>query len=90
MAELLLVRNRSRKELLAPPTDLPDRWSALLKADLVMRLLSGEPIDELCRESGISRDKLESWKVLFVQQGTLGLNKSFFQGVVAEDPQRAD
>ena len=90
MAELLLVRNRSRKEFLALPTDLPDRWSALLKADLVMRLLSGEPIDELCRESGISRDKLESWKVLFVQQGTLGLNKSFLQGVVDEDPQRAD
>jgi sensor c-di-GMP phosphodiesterase-like protein len=85
MAELLLVENRRRKENLAPPTDLPDRWSALLKADLVMRLLSGEPLDELCRESGISPDKLENWKVLFIQQGTLGMNKSFFRNKPGED-----
>ena len=88
MAELLLVKNLSRKEHVAPPRDLPDRWSALLKADLVMRLLAGEPLDELCRESGISPDTLEKWKVLFVQQGTLGLNKSFLHNV--EDSQRAD
>jgi transposase-like protein len=90
MAELLLIKNLTRKEHIAPPRDLPDRWSALLKADLVMRLLGGEPLDELCRESGVSPDTLENWRVLFVQQGTLGLNKSFFQRAGGEDPQRAD
>ncbi|MBI1893678.1 MAG: hypothetical protein HYS14_06170 [Candidatus Rokubacteria bacterium] len=42
--------------------DLPERWSAQRKTALVLRLLRGEPLDAVSRESQVPAHELESWK----------------------------
>ena len=53
--------------------DLPERWSAQRKTELVLRLLRGEAIDAVSRESQVPAHELESWKRVFLEQGTRGL-----------------
>ena len=43
------------------PEDLPERWSAQRKMELVLRLLRGEPLDAVSRESQVPAHELESW-----------------------------
>src|SRR6266446_10191712 len=54
-------------------TELPERWSAQRKADLVMRLLRGEALDAVSRESQVPAHELESWKRVFLETGARGL-----------------
>src|SRR3989449_4140964 len=60
-----------------PPTvelpELPERWSAGRKTDLVLRLLRGEALDAVSRESQVPAHELESWKRVFLEQGSRGL-----------------
>ena len=60
-----------------PPTadapELPERWSAARKTELVLRLLRGEALDAVSRESQVPAHELESWKRIFLEQGTRGL-----------------
>ena len=51
----------------------PERWSASRKTELVLRLLRGEALDAVSRESQVAAHELESWKRLFLEQGTRGL-----------------
>jgi hypothetical protein len=53
--------------------DLPERWSVQRKAELVLRLLRGEPLDAVSRESQITAHELESWKRAFLEAGARGL-----------------
>jgi transposase len=53
--------------------DLPERWSASRKTELVLRLLRGEALDAVSRESQVPAHELESWKRVFLEQGTRGL-----------------
>lgn len=62
----------------APPPvavaeDLPERWSAARKTELVLRLLRGEPLDGVSRESQVPVPELESWKRVFLEAGPRGL-----------------
>jgi len=41
--------------------DLPERWSASRKTELVLRLLRGEPLDAISRQSQVPAHELESW-----------------------------
>src|SRR5437870_12117328 len=54
-----------------PPTadapELPERWSAARKTELVLRLLRGEALDAVSRESQVPAHELESWKRLFLE-----------------------
>ncbi len=50
--------------------ELPERWSASRKTELVLRLLRGEALDAVSRESQIPAHELESWKRAFLEQGT--------------------
>lgn len=43
-----------------PPA--PQRWHAQRKRDVVLRLLRGEPLDALSRETGVEIYRLEEWK----------------------------
>ena len=43
----------------ADAIELPERWSAQRKADLVLRLLRGEPLDAVSRESQMTARELE-------------------------------
>src|SRR5919197_1702791 len=61
-----------------PPTapeasELPERWSVQRKTELVLRLLRGEPLDAVSRESQVPAHELESWKRVFLETGARGL-----------------
>ena len=53
--------------------ELLERWSASRKTQLVLRLLRGEALDAVPRKSQVPAHELESWKRVFVEQGTRGL-----------------
>src|SRR5262245_13839283 len=53
--------------------ELPERWSAARKTELVLRLLRGEALDAVSRESQVPGHELEGWKRVFLEQGTRGL-----------------
>ena len=53
--------------------ELPDRWSAQRKMELVLRLLRGEGLDAVSRESQVPAHELESWKRAFRDAGARGL-----------------
>ena len=57
----------------AAADELPERWSVQRKTELVLRLLRGEALDAVSRESQVPAHELESWKRLFLEQGTRGL-----------------
>ena len=59
----------------SPPNEveLPERWSIQRKAELVLRLLRGEALDAVSRESQVPAHELESWKRIFLEQGSRGL-----------------
>jgi transposase-like protein len=52
--------------------ELPERWSVQEKTELVLRLLRGEPIDAVSRESQVPAHELEAWKRNFLDQGRGG------------------
>src|SRR5437588_12403047 len=54
-----------------PPTegpDLPERWSVQRKTELVLRLLRGEALDAVSRESQVPAHQLEAWQRVFLEQ----------------------
>jgi transposase len=55
------------------PIELPERWSVQRKTELVLRVLRGEPLDAVSRESQVPANELESWKRVFLENGTRGL-----------------
>src|SRR5918996_571412 len=57
------------------PTDLPERWSAQRKVELVLRLLRGESLDSVSRDSQVPAHELERWKRAFLDAGMRGLKR---------------
>lgn len=55
----------------APPP--PQRWSARRKAEIVLRLLKGESIDALSRETQQTAAKLSEWRDSFLAGAESGL-----------------
>jgi len=55
------------------PGELPERWSAQRKTELVLRLLRGEALDAVSRDSQVPAHELESWHRVFLEHGTRGL-----------------
>lgn len=53
--------------------EVPERWSVQRKTELVLRLLRGEALDAVSRESQIPAHELEGWKRVFGETGTRGL-----------------
>ena len=60
-------------EELPDAEELPERWSAQRKMELVLRLLRGEPLDAVSRESQVPAHELESWKRVVLEAGARGL-----------------
>jgi transposase len=54
-------------------TELPERWSVQRKTELVLRLLRGETLDAVSRDSQVPAHELEGWKRVFLETGTRGL-----------------
>ena len=57
----------------AAAEELPERWSVQRKTELVMRLLRGEALDAVLRESQVPAHELERWQRIFLDQGKRGL-----------------
>lgn len=55
--------------------DLPKRWSAKRKAEIVLRLLRGERPEILSREAGQSPSTLLRWRDDFLEGGTQMLKR---------------
>jgi transposase len=55
----------------ATADDLPERWSVQRK--MVLRLLRGEALDAVSRESQVPAHELERWQRIFLEQGKRGL-----------------
>src|ERR1043166_3800905 len=64
---------RSERSSIARDDELPERWSAQRKMELVLRLLRGEALDGVSRDSQVPAHELESWKRVFIESGTTGL-----------------
>ncbi len=52
-----------------PARELPDRWSAKAKTEVVLRLLRGEAIDAVSREIEVPAHEVESWRRQFLDGG---------------------
>ncbi len=50
----------------AEVVELPERWSVQRKTELVLRVLRGEALDAVSRESQVLAHELESWKRIFL------------------------
>jgi transposase len=55
--------------------ELPERWSAQRKAEIVLRLLRGEDLGEVRREIQASPPVLEEWRRVFLESGITGLRR---------------
>ncbi|MCB1119626.1 MAG: IS3 family transposase [Chlamydiia bacterium] len=45
-----------------PKNQTPKRWSARKKTEIIVRLMHGEKIDDISRETGVEIGRLEDWK----------------------------
>jgi transposase len=77
-ADMSLKKRKAARPPEAQPdapvdSELPERWSAQRKIELVLRLLRGEALDAVSRESQVPGHELESWKRVFLETGTRGL-----------------
>jgi transposase-like protein len=52
------------------------RWSAGKKLEAVLRLLRGEPLEELSRELQVEAHRLAAWRDDFLESGKQGLKGS--------------
>ncbi len=55
--------------------ELPERWSAQRKSEIVVRLLRGEDLGELSREMQVPPPVIEEWRVAFLSGAEAGLKK---------------
>jgi transposase len=51
----------------------PERWSAQRKVEVVLRLLRGEDLVEVSRETQVAPHELEEWRRVFIERGQQGL-----------------
>lgn len=55
--------------------DLPERWSANRKTEVVLRLLRGEDLGAVSREVQVPPQELEDWRRVFLEGGARGLKR---------------
>jgi transposase-like protein len=55
--------------------ELPERWSAARKAEVVLRVVRGEAIDEVAREIQVPVHEVEEWWRVFLESGQQGLKR---------------
>ncbi len=54
---------------------VPERWSAGRKSEVVLRLLRGEDLVGVSREMQVSPPELEEWRRVFLATGQQGLKQ---------------
>ena len=63
------------KEATEGRPDVPERWSAQRKVEVVLRLLRGEDLVEVSREVQVAPPELEEWRRVFLETGQQGLKR---------------
>ena len=53
--------------------ELLERWSVQRKQEIVLRLLRGEPLDQVSRDTQVPAHDLERWQRRFLEAGQRGL-----------------
>ncbi len=66
------VKRRARRSG-EPEARREVRWSARRKEEVVLRLLRGESLDALARETGQAAGTISSWREEFLEAGREGL-----------------
>lgn len=51
------------------------RLSSKVKAEMVLEILRGESMDEVCRKNGVTLAQLTEWRDSFISSGTNGFKK---------------
>src|SRR3989442_9744234 len=64
--------------------ELPERWSARAKAEIVLRLLKGEELDTVSRETQVPVHELERWRRIFLEGGINGFKRRDTPGAERE------
>ncbi len=59
----------------AQSEELPERWSARAKTEIVLRLLKGEELGTVSREIQVPVHELERWRRLFLEGGMNGVKR---------------
>ena len=54
---------------------VPERWSARLNSEVVLRLLRGEDLGAVSREAQVPAHELEEWRRVFLESGLQGLRR---------------
>lgn len=57
------------------PAELPERWSAKAKGEVVLRLFRGEPVEAVSRQVQVPVHELEAWRRSFLDGGQAGLKR---------------
>ena len=65
----------SKERIQGETPDLPERWSARQKTEVVLRLIKGEDLGELSREVQVPAHEIEEWRRVFLEGGTQGLKR---------------
>jgi transposase len=68
----------------AQSEELPERWSARAKMEIVLRLLKGEELGTVSRETQVPVHELERWRRIFLEGGTNGLKRQDTPGAERE------
>jgi transposase-like protein len=55
--------------------ELPERWSAKRKCEVVLRLFRGEDLGEVSREIEVPASEIEKWRRAFMDGGEAGLKR---------------
>ena len=55
--------------------ELPQRWSAKRKAEVVLRLLRGDDLGEVSREIQVPAHELEEWRRAYLDGAEAGLKR---------------
>ena len=58
-----------------PSREFPDGWSAQQKAEVVLRPLRGENLDQLSREIQVPACEIEEWGPIFPESGATRLGR---------------
>jgi hypothetical protein len=64
--------------------ELPERWSARRKMEIVLRLLRGEDLGQLSRESRVAPQVIEEWRQAAPAGAEAGLKKRSGEGLETE------
>ena len=55
--------------------DLPERWSAQRKTEIVLRVIRGDAIDDVARAIQVPVHEVEEWRRVFLEGGQQGLKR---------------